>query len=725
MPSSLKRRRPWATTLLLLTSVEAIEIISRQVETNVTPTPTVFRKTASPSQSPLLIRKENFPVAFDLELNFTDTVDMSDLLMDVDLVLEDYLFSELSKLEVDDSLNVRDVSLDVRLRRRLRSSVSVPLGVDGSVRYDMDSAGDITGVNQNIQSNLEALLLPENLEDALVDAEVESFVGVISASLESSPEEDMVTQTPVQGLKQTQNDELERPSTLSIIFGFILTGIAALGLVFYAYIFCRKRRKRQKRKKQMKESFQYRMPNKRTSPPKPPISSGPTTSTKAKDDSSEDSSYQGMDSESEGPADSFARELEMAASLDQQAWESFQDKKTRPRPQVVAAPVSDYSEARAARSFPYGDEAPGQWDQPRSEEKKDEWSPQEPPAISASSAAAIHSIEQTLEQYGTNYESDQDEDPSFAETLMEVARLSKFVKRYEKRKQRRAQRELSSKSMEKSFSPDSHDPVGTRGSMVERSPNAENISINLPQQPVRPQSHRIDLAGRISAYDEKANNQKYLNVETFNDDLASISDDEFTFDTDTQGGSLVSGQGQRRLGISPFNAQADEDNQDYSFNYEVMSPMMQKLAKGKASRPRQEEEDYSHPTDEQHTRHAPQPQGQQQAPTLAQLRGLNPGNALHDLRDNNAIIDSSQSDVTLSEIGVPMPTPPSLLGGGVPDPRLVRNPSTRTPTTPKTRKTPKYAGSPNPRFNKLRNLFEDKPDNAIFPPDANWQYGAK
>jgi hypothetical protein len=149
-----------------------------------------------------------------------------------------------------------------------------------------------------------------------------------------------------------KQSQLERPSLLSIIFGFILTGIAVLGLVAYACIFYRKRKKRLKKKKKMKESITFSSASaavaaaasaskknqssqyysKNTQPSasyleKTPQSS-PTNlnSMMVSQSLSEETAYIGLQSSigSEDMSDPFAHELKLAASLDQDAWNESQ-----------------------------------------------------------------------------------------------------------------------------------------------------------------------------------------------------------------------------------------------------------------------------------------------------------------------------------------------------------------------------------------------------------------
>mmetsp|Transcript_30432 Transcript_30432/g.34065 ORF Transcript_30432/g.34065 Transcript_30432/m.34065 type:complete len:677 (+) Transcript_30432:119-2149(+) len=154
--------------------------------------------------------------------------------------------------------------------------------------------------------------------------------------------------------QEKSSSQLERPSTLSIVFGFILTGIAIIGLAAYAYLFYRNRQKHYRKKRQGRESItypaaivaavsnksncnvqSYASTNTQQSIPVPASRSSQRNenstilSSRADDMSySEDISYlESSGSSSEDITDSFANELKRAASLDQQAWEEFQRKK--------------------------------------------------------------------------------------------------------------------------------------------------------------------------------------------------------------------------------------------------------------------------------------------------------------------------------------------------------------------------------------------------------------
>jgi len=57
--------------------------------------------------------------------------------------------------------------------------------------------------------------------------------------------------------EENNEDPLTRPSTLSIVFGFLLVAIATMGLIAYGYIFYKKRQKRLRKKRLMQETISY------------------------------------------------------------------------------------------------------------------------------------------------------------------------------------------------------------------------------------------------------------------------------------------------------------------------------------------------------------------------------------------------------------------------------------------------------------------------------------
>ena len=799
----------------------------------------------SPTPGPLGINpsamNQELDVSYNVVLTTVRDIDIDDLLGSMKTGMEDYVFRSLRALEQDnEDIQIRKVALDVSLlarramlrRRRLQDeSQDVTVEVDGSIQYDLDEESDnITSEEAEslLEEGLTASLREDKLEEAFID--VKEVLGITGVEIveerdtdDGSNGDDDGSNAKSSGIgngsfpsgSTANEDELERPSTLSIAFGFALTGIAFLGLVAYGYIFYRKRQKRLRRKKQMKESIQYHLPSpkvspaKRSSPHTPARQPPPTTTMNAVtpgkngDDSSDGSSYDGLESESEAPSDSFARELQQAASLDEQAWEDFQRKKDAlGRNEVIRAtdvgsafgqydsrsqkPKSPgQGSARAgnvAKSFPYGDEIDveeegiewtgGKYSvqrgndngnrslvSTRAEEKKDEWGSDEgqqrqQPLASATTASILESIQRDLAMHGTNIDPEPNrEDLTSSDVVLEVERLSRYVKRYEKRKERRSQREHDSRRSNRSSdvssipSPPNNDSISTRSTLFDNSlshqgdrtsgkipgsrPVAEDISSFRDRDMYhggystnqKENFHLHEKAPYPGGFDHSASpdqrSQLSNPVSSFPDDVTEDTFD-YTFQDPDQEGSIRS----QRLGITPFDAETEEEP---SFNYSAMSPMMQKLAKAEAVR-NSAREDFSVPTDETHAdrRRRAQSDGEPYTRKSGRLTALR-GNAamldhtgtvrrLSDLRDNKAIIDSSQSDVQ-TDVNVAYWEAPQEEGIEIP---LSNSRSTDPePQQPK-RATPKNTSR---RFNKLRNLFEERQNEAIFPPDQHWQYG--
>jgi hypothetical protein len=283
------------------------------------------------------------------------------------------------------------------------SSQLVMINVTGTIAYSIEVDGGSPiphDLHKEWRRALGRFLSQPHLDEAMADGGVEGVIRVDQVSLQSwdgtitnkkeeneeqrywtttnsstnnnattIPWQNTTTSTTTSFSSTTSNNtELTRPSTLSIIFGFVLTGIATLGLVGYGYLFYRKRKKYLRKKRQRKESIAYPAmttttmmtrspfapsPAKITTattatsnvfPPPSPSRGGPTSSGlpgvlpqtmiltpvgAAEDTFSEDTSYKGLESSlgSEDASDAFAKELQKAASLDQQAWDEYQRRK--------------------------------------------------------------------------------------------------------------------------------------------------------------------------------------------------------------------------------------------------------------------------------------------------------------------------------------------------------------------------------------------------------------
>ncbi len=788
---SRKRQRPWVATIFLLTSTlfgdgDAIFGVHAEevpVETNVTSTPApstsdssgsssqlwdvptsapaprtttttlspTLRATLPQTAAPVGLRKEAIPILLDLSLESSDTASLNQLSQDVDGLLEDYLYSELQSLKVD-SLHVRDVLLAVTLRnrRRLQGSREVVLRVVGNVLVDMDAEGCVECADGTVQAELDQLLTMEALEPVLQS--LDEVRGVKQVREVQAVERDSKrgTTSALEENNTPAEQQLQRPSTLSIVFGFALTAIAFMGLIFYAYIFYRKRQKRLRKERQRRETIEYRIPPPRiASPVQVPVKirvspSIPTSaSTPAQDDQSDPSFLKGIDTDtvsSEGPADSFARELQMAASLDEQAWEDFQRKKdvldrdkdfpppsfstvgtTSPIPSPVAA-----TPPRAwTKSFPYGDELP--------DEQGVEWTPEDAglysreksiaqfndmdlsqsveikeyqrlelsrgrrdpePTVLGPSSKVLQSSEQTLMQY-QKAEDEAFHDDSFLtedeiENVDEVARLTRYLQRLEKRKERRMQLESVRQShapfREDRSPPSQNENIGYLNNMRAPPPRAQDQrpAFDFSQKPGTPRYTGITMAGVL--YQDPS-----LNTITGRENSTSDDSDDNSYREDGEG--LTSHE---RLGITPFSVQNNGGLSGYGDAY--MAPTMD-ISQKKIDEP-------AHGSGR--VRHIFPVENQRPASVKNQGHPAR----LADLRTSQAIIDDTQSDAnfaTNSDSGaIPVAT-------STPSEAPRRVPFFGTPAKPSSQK------NTNQKFSKLRSLFEERPKNAVFPPDENWQ----
>ena len=336
---------------------------------------------------------QELPINFQMTMSIVPGVDNDLMVEDLDAFLEFYLerrYQILIDILYDQfalasppNLQIQGVDLTVseitsffnnRSRRVLRmvqeSTELISVDVDGNMVYTVQVDGSsITpqDIQEQWSNALGDIVSQPRLNEAVLEAEIEGIVRVDQVQVQNADvnrQEDGTNNNNTSDGSVPWADspnnvgnsspDLERPSTLSIIFGFVLTGIAALGLLGYCYIFYRKRKKRLRKKRQMKESISYPPaalskinPNGSTSgssrmapstsarqasqvaPVASSLAVSPMIISPADDTFSEDTSYKGVGSSigSEDASDAFAKELQRAASLDQQAWDEFQRKK--------------------------------------------------------------------------------------------------------------------------------------------------------------------------------------------------------------------------------------------------------------------------------------------------------------------------------------------------------------------------------------------------------------
>lgn len=715
---SMKRRRPWKYNTVVAASVfmglwrnsngipvafgEDITVSdtfsSKQLpaESNVTPFPSPVPKVVPIRETPSTAQLATFeerssPVNVDMILNISSTVGLKDLIRDVEELLEEHLLEGLSNFEEsNDDLSIRGVNIAITLlgRRRVmlrqlqQGTRVVSLEVQGSVKY-ITTSPEITDL---LSSQLETFFVEDNLNKAIEKSEIGGSFGFDDAGLNKERQRQIQQEGDFDEANNGNNNGLERPSTLDIAIGFSLVGSTAVGLLIYVYIYCRKRRKRLARKKQMQESISYRMPNKMSTTKRPPPKASVVTQ---KSEGSDGSSYNGAGSRdsTEDQSDSFAKELQMAATLDQQAWDNFQRKKNALNRHEVRKPSDTAFRTRQpnsqenpdassqwAKSFPYGDEElegieeGAEWTAADGDDVSD-WGPYNQDSRVPNTSTRV---EEKKDEYGARYgnvDLQTQGDNNTSALVSEVGRLSRFVQRYEKRKERRLQRG-SDRNISNSDESWSNNLETSNDSSLEWGKPAGFGQIG------RQSAKTTTFTGSVEDVGDPPL--------AFNDETMQVSDDESSEDSDTQ-------RSNQRLGISPYSVQKPGERSSSD------AVPMQKPPSGFASS-----------NDRHSSNRRPREHSGEEGQTLASLRGNSSitdqtKRGLSLLRANNAIIDSSQSDVNVGT------HPTSFDDQTKPPPR---SPNVRTPRESK-----------NGKFSKLFNLFEERPKNAVFPPGKEWQNG--
>jgi hypothetical protein len=847
------------------------------------------------------------PVDAQMTLSIEPEADAELLVEDMEGFLEHYLekqFQRMIDAQQDEFelttpiVNLRQVDLTVLLvddpsrRRRLalrsewrknsastairqlqESSRLATLSVNGEVAYSVEVDGGPPtpeDIEQEWNAALADFMSQPRLDEAIAEAGVEGVIRVDQASSFALQAPSQGDQTGASTTSDTTNNissnssaeeagipwqdnsstvgnssELSRPSTLSIIFGFLLTGIAALGLVGYCYIFYRKRKKRLRKKRQMKESISFPARNASiaAAPPRGnagsqplsqvstsilPVAPSPMILTPADDAFSEDTSYKGLESSigSEDASDVFAKELQKAASLDQQAWEEFQKRKealdksqgtqgldvekvgsvgkkatktaqkTREMPPPLLGKqnlssdeegILDYTEGveadlqgkpSFARSYPYGDERGDEDDDdewvenpmtPRSqryhvqeeqwepynsalppspdpmEEKKDEISP------SGFFAKELQNIEMDLARYGGMSGMDsrgaeealsEDDGLSNVDMMSEVEELSKYVRRYEKRKDRKFKREMD---LHERFSVGGASSVGTSSMSIGMDGRVYNPYYSSPNpDPSTPASastmSSLDPpSGRSRGNDISSYAGSYLQQQGGSNEgaLSFVSDDDSDGDKEE-----VSSIRSQRLGISPFSVSRPEEGYYSSPPKAGISATSRNLSfSPQASGVSSSRDDYRLSVGYGYDAGSSN-NGRNADTSLSSKSSTRSANRLSNLRANNAIIDSSNSDINVTYDPY---TNRSIIATGTSNNsastatskrsglgRLsFRRDTSSSPPDPlptnqqPIHSRPKSKKTNNNRFDRLRGMFEQKTTEQpapIYPPGEHWQF---
>lgn len=799
--------------------------------------PTTETTDPSPSPSPDKMRQsgnpliqQSLPVAFALNLSILPTTARETLLTTLETTFEDYLTfryqnliqlqaavfgsqaassMKLQKVDLTMSILDDDTNNAVRRARRLQqSSDQIEIQGVGVIDYTLEVDGSNPTPNE-VRDTWNAVFEEEvmtraRVEEVISNAGFDSVLRVEQVTIldpsdvvivvdddtdrTSSSSEGNTANVVASDNNNNINDnngELTRPSTLSIVFGFLLVVIATIGLLAYAYIFYKKRQKRLRKKRMMQETISYpsasvaarpssvagastsfssasntiraanitggnnssMMSNQNGMSLPPVLPTNPMIVSRDEEEYSAETSYRGLEGSlgSEDPSDSFAKELQLAASLDQQAWDEFQKRKEAYDRNRKLEPVEAQNNGLGGRglhgvqeetktsvsasrhfvgtgdgdeggtgeqegsveaslggkisfvrSFPYGDE-PADFDDrvtdvapwerysaalsssPNvsgiAEEKKDDLSP------TSFFAEKLQAIESDLTRLNNTQQRHRQsaDDASESDVVSEVEELTKYVRRYERKRDRRLQRENRLKAARSGgFS------IGMDGRVISNSDqpdqaftinNSNSSSLSPPsvqageREDPPAAGYGFTGAGPNKMYSRQRTERRSLD---YNGDYISDTEgsEEGTYE---EPGSEHS----RRLGISPFKTSAP----DHRY--------------------------------------------------LSASRSLSSNKSrLSDLRNTDAIIDSSQSDVNVNisydrdHMKAAMKAVPQIQPVTVSESRRV----SRVSTIPEVDTGPRVKETKNKHFNKLRGLFEQRTNEQpepIYPPTEHWQYGIR
>jgi hypothetical protein len=783
------------------------------VETDVTSPPAPADTTATTTS----IIKEKVNLTFDIvdfSVPAATAVNVTLLLQKVDNALEDYLWNNLKEKLENDFVTVKAVSLTVeRLVRRQRQvrllrllqdepDELVTMQVSGAIQFEVaeDANVDLDTFRSSVSEVLDTLLDAENLNDALQQANVVA-VNDSTASKDPQQQDNVVSNN-----EQPLDDDDDAPTLLSIIFGFTLTAIAAAGLCLYAYVFFRKRKKQQAKRRQIKESVIYdprKVSPRRSVAPNnnlkgtttqmttttTPAATAKANNVKANnankegdDDSSANSSYNGIGSDSdEGrkDADDFAKELQLAASMDQQVWENFEHRKisredgrmidlmveqSNSRDEYVGKAMtssavvgsltlydahsptshegmseggdqnSDYAEPRLAKSFPYGDEQ---------EQKK----PQRKVMIPAEEG-----VEWTAEQSGLNSDhwdpyvarSDKNKDDRRKTSRSSSAAIAAIERDMQQFGHTPVEKEKDNESL---LTSDIVSEVEQLSKFVKRyekkkerrqqrerdrhshpsssalsTPEYDYDAMGLPGRSMDFGDASPIVARDMSHLHNLSQDEKKEADSNTNDAYSySNNNDNFSVSDGGSDDDLITLEDMsQRLGITPFSVQQPGSISYDDIAAQVPSPMMAKLARDSALRPQAQDDD-THPTDELTRRGHATGNDIIHAPRNRR----DPTTSLSSLRGSDAVIGkgsglkalrSNNAIVDETDSDVNL----SLLSRAPSDEQDTRRAASRIQTP---RQEVRRSRSRSSSFNNIVSMFETKEKTAIVPPDPNWQCG--
>ena len=294
---------------------------------------------------------------FEVLLAFPDPLSETDVqasASELQVIVTDYLLQELADQDFVDGVELMGFDLSVaasgnstrpitsqrRFLRNLQEDVLqiYTYNVDGTAEFSSEE-----GVN--VDTSALARSVDSSVNDAFDGPEKQAE---FTQYVKEHPDSTLVNNTLAAGV-ETQPLPSEsgksKPTTVAIVFGFAIVGLALLSLVFYALTWWKGYKKKAAHRKRERQGVHaaYSKPAATNSTigaqpmqqQQAPSQAAPgflasSNVTAVRDDSSEDdSSYQGVGSETDSDKDNdaFARELKLAATLDMRAWEDYQKKR--------------------------------------------------------------------------------------------------------------------------------------------------------------------------------------------------------------------------------------------------------------------------------------------------------------------------------------------------------------------------------------------------------------
>ena len=216
------------------------------------------------------------------------------------------------------------------LLRSLQSAQELMFSIDGKAEFDT--------VDENI---VDTIALGNRVDESVIQSLDSSESGAQFIEYVKTTDTEVLSVTSgatFQTQKRDDSNSRQRPTIGKIVVGFVVVGLGALGLMGYCFIWLKGRRKRASQRKRDREGIsatlskpmapETRKAHNISQHPPPTTLQSTTQVTRRDEESSESSSYQGVDSESDGSNDVFAKELKSAAKLDKQAWDDYQNHKS-------------------------------------------------------------------------------------------------------------------------------------------------------------------------------------------------------------------------------------------------------------------------------------------------------------------------------------------------------------------------------------------------------------